>query len=60
MPRRDRTTKSQKNRATLLHNESDSSPGLSGKARVNEGSYSFTCHPRVYPLTELAVLLYSL
>jgi len=24
----------------------------SGVARVNEGSYTFTCHPRVYPQLE--------
>jgi len=25
-------------------------------ARVNEGSYSFTCHPRIYPRMEWAIL----
>ena len=31
---------------------SDSSLRRSSMARVNEGSYSFTCHPHVYPQVE--------
>jgi len=27
----------------------------SGMARVNEGSYSFTCHPYIYPQMELGI-----
>jgi len=30
----------------------DSSLKRSGMAHVNEGSHSFTCHPRVYPQVE--------
>jgi len=27
----------------------------SGMTRVNEGSHSFTCHPRVYPQVKLTI-----
>jgi len=33
----------------------NSSLKRSGMARINEGSYSFTCHPHVYPQVEWTI-----
>jgi len=36
-----------------------SSPRRSGMARVNNGSHSFTCHPRVYAQVEWAITAFT-